>query len=87
MALARPVVATDVGGTRDQVVPGETGYLVAPGDGGAIERALVELAADRSRAEAMGAAGRRLQRERFSGERMVDGYESAFERAVGRGQA
>jgi glycosyltransferase involved in cell wall biosynthesis len=87
MALARPVVATDVGGTHDQVVPGETGYLVAPGDGSAIERALVELAADRSRAEAMGAAGRRLQRERFSGERMVDGYESALERAVGRGQA
>jgi glycosyltransferase involved in cell wall biosynthesis len=87
MALARPVVASDVGGTRDQVVPGETGYLVPPGDGGAIERALVELAADRSRAEAMGATGRRLQRERFSGERMVDGYESAFERVVGRGQA
>jgi glycosyltransferase involved in cell wall biosynthesis len=87
MALARPVVATDVGGTRDQVVPGETGYLVAPGDGGAIERALVELAADRSRADAMGEAGRRLQRESFSGERMVDGYESAFERTTHRGPA
>ncbi len=87
MALARPVVATDVGGTSEQVVQDETGYLVSPGDGGAIERALVELAADRSRAEAMGAAGRRRQRERFSGERMVDGYESAFERAAGRGEA
>jgi glycosyltransferase involved in cell wall biosynthesis len=87
MALARPVVATDVGGTRDQVVHGETGYLVAPGDGTAIERALVELAGDRSRADAMGAAGRRLQRGRFGGERMVDGYKSAFERAIGRGQA
>jgi glycosyltransferase involved in cell wall biosynthesis len=87
MALARPVVATDVGGTGDQVVHGETGYLVAPGDRAAIESALVELAADRSKAEAMGAAGRRRQRERFSGERMVDGYESAFERAVGSGEA
>ena len=87
MALARPVVATDVGGTREQVVPGETGYLVAPGDRGAIERALAELAANRSRAEAMGAAGRRRQRERFGGERMVDGYQGAFERAVDSGQA
>ena len=86
MALARPVVATDVGGTGEQVVHGETGYLVAPGDGGAIASALTELAADASRADAMGAAGRRRQRERFGGERMVDGYQGAFERAVDRAQ-
>jgi hypothetical protein len=35
----------------------------------------------------MGAAGRVRQRERFSGERMVDGYENAFSEAVERGQA
>jgi glycosyltransferase involved in cell wall biosynthesis len=84
MALARPVVATDVGGTGELVSHGETGYLVPPGDAAALQRALVELAADRARADAMGAAGRRVQRERFTGERMVDGYESAFERAVSR---
>jgi glycosyltransferase involved in cell wall biosynthesis len=87
MALARPVVATDVGGTRDIVIDGETGHLTPPGDAGAIRRAILELAADRGRAGEMGAAGRRLQRERFTGERMVDGYQSAFERAVSRGQA
>jgi glycosyltransferase involved in cell wall biosynthesis len=87
MALARPVVATDVGGTRDQVVDGETGHLVPPGDAGAITRALVALAADRGRAADMGEAGRRLQRERFTGEAMVEGYERAFEEAVRRGQA
>jgi glycosyltransferase involved in cell wall biosynthesis len=86
MALARPVVTTDVGGTPDLVVNGETGFLVPPGDRAAIERALLELAANRSRADAMGAAARRLQRARFTGERMVDGYESTFEKAIGRGQ-
>ena len=35
----------------------------------------------------MGAAGRRRQRERFTGEAMVDGYVRAFEEAVRRGQA
>ena len=50
-------------------------------------RAIVELAADPARADAMGAAGRRRQRERFTGEQMVDGYLSAFERAIERGQA
>jgi glycosyltransferase involved in cell wall biosynthesis len=87
MALGRPVVATDVGGTRDQVVDGETGYLVPAGDGAAITRALLALAADREQAERMGAAGRERQRERFGGERMVDGYEKAIEEAVERGQA
>ena len=87
MALARPVVATDVGGTPDQVLDGETGRLVPPGDAAAIGRALLELAADPARAEAMGEAGRRRQRERFGGEAMVDGYASAFEEAIRRGQA
>ena len=87
MALARPVVATDVGGTVEQVVDGETGHLVPAGDPEPIRRALLELAADPERARAMGAAGRRRQREHFSGEAMVDGYARVFERAVARGQA
>jgi glycosyltransferase involved in cell wall biosynthesis len=87
MALARPVVATDVGGTRDLILDGETGHLVAPGDGAAITRALLALAADEKRARRLGAAGRRRQRERFTGAAMVDGYERAFAEAVERGQA
>jgi glycosyltransferase involved in cell wall biosynthesis len=87
MALARPVVATDVGGTRDQVVDGETGYLVPAGDGAAITRRLLALAADRGQADKLGSAGQVRQRTHFTGERMVDGYERAFEEAVGRGQA
>jgi glycosyltransferase involved in cell wall biosynthesis len=87
MALERPVVATDVGGTEEQVVDGETGHLVPAGNAEPIRRALLALAADPERAREMGAAGRRRQRERFSGEAMVDGYLCAFEEAVRRGQA
>src|SRR3954468_4639625 len=72
MALGRPVIATDVGGNAELVRHGETGYLLPPGDGRAVSRAMTELAADAGRADEMGAAGRRLQRERFGGERMVD---------------
>jgi glycosyltransferase involved in cell wall biosynthesis len=74
MALERPVVATDVGGTSEAVVDGETGFLVAPGDVEGVANALVALAGDRERAAAMGAAGRRRQRERFRGDAMVDDY-------------
>jgi glycosyltransferase involved in cell wall biosynthesis len=87
MALGRPVIATDVGGNAEVVSHGETGYLLAPGDERALARAMIELAGDPARADEMGAAGRRRQRERFTGERMVEGYIGAFERAVERGQA
>ena len=46
MALGRPVVATDVGGTREAVIDGETGFVVAAGDERAVTRALLDLAAD-----------------------------------------
>ena len=87
MALGRPVIATDVGGNAELVRHGETGYLLSPGDGHAVARAIAELAANPGRAQEMGAAGRRLQREQFTGEQMVDGYRTAFERAIERGQA
>jgi glycosyltransferase involved in cell wall biosynthesis len=87
MALERPVVATDVGGTAEQVVDGETGHLVPAGNAEPIRQALLALAADPDRAREMGAAGRRRQRERFGGEAMVHGYLRAFEEAVRRGQA
>jgi glycosyltransferase involved in cell wall biosynthesis len=87
MALERPVVSTDVGGTAEQVVDGETGHLVPAGDPEPIRAALLALAADPGGAREMGAAGRRRQRELFTGEAMVDGYERALEEAIGRGQA
>jgi glycosyltransferase involved in cell wall biosynthesis len=87
MALERPVVATDVGGTAEQVVDGETGHLVPAGDPEPVRRALLALAADPQRASEMGAAGRRRQRERFSGELMVDRYELVLSAAVARAEA
>ena len=73
MALGGPVVATDVGGTREAVVDGETGLLVGAGDGEA-DRARCSTGRDPQRARAMGAAGRRRQRERFA---MARGWSTA----------
>lgn len=82
MALGRPVVATDVGGTGEAVSDGETGLLVPCGDVGAAAAALSRLAADPERAGQMGERGRARQRERFGGEAMVDGYLRALEAAA-----
>jgi glycosyltransferase involved in cell wall biosynthesis len=84
MALARPVVAADVGGILEAVVDRETGLVVPAADAESAQRALVELAADPERACGLGAAARERQRKRFDGEAMVDGYLRALER-VARG--
>jgi glycosyltransferase involved in cell wall biosynthesis len=79
MALGRPVVATDVGGTPEQIEHERTGLLVAPGDVSGVAAALARLAADPATARAMGERGRERQRERFDGDAMVDGYQRVLE--------
>jgi glycosyltransferase involved in cell wall biosynthesis len=39
-AMGRPVIATDHGGARETVVPGNTGWLVPPGDAAAMAAAI-----------------------------------------------
>jgi glycosyltransferase involved in cell wall biosynthesis len=85
MAAARPVIVTDIGGTADAVVQGETGLLVPAGDAGAAAQALVELASDRERAQRRGEAGRARQRELFDGQGMVDRYERSLESVASGG--
>ena len=58
MGAARPVVATDVGGAREAIAEGESGYLVASGDHETMATHLVELLRDPQKASAMGERGR-----------------------------
>ena len=39
-AMGRPVIATEHGGSRETIIPDETGWLTPPGDPGALARAL-----------------------------------------------
>jgi glycosyltransferase involved in cell wall biosynthesis len=82
MSLAKPIVSTGVGGIPDAVVDGQTGLLVPPRDPVAFADALLSLAADPPRTDAMGLAGYRRFEERFTVERMVDGYVDAIMGAV-----
>lgn len=58
MLTALPVVATDIRGPREQVVDGETGLLVFPGEIPALVKALRRLVEDAGLRGRMGAAGR-----------------------------
>jgi len=59
MAMAKPVIATDIGTTRDFVIHGETGLLVPPGDPDALRRAVLELQADPAKRRRFGENARR----------------------------
>lgn len=59
MMRGTAVVVSDAGGLTEQVVEGETGYRVPPGDPLALAGALAPILADRDHAERLGAQGRR----------------------------
>ena len=65
MACAKPVVASRVGGIRDQVEDGRTGLLVAPGDARALADALKRLLVSPSLRAELGRNGRERMMSRF----------------------
>jgi glycosyltransferase involved in cell wall biosynthesis len=65
MALSRPVVATAVGGSIEQVVDGVTGYLVPPGDPGSLAAGIEKLLESTTRRRDFGEAGRKRFMEAF----------------------
>lgn len=71
MAAALPVVASDVGGTREAVMDGRTGYLFPPGDATALAQRLQLLAQDPVMAQQMGQQGRARIEQHFARDRMV----------------
>ncbi|MBN1955559.1 MAG: glycosyltransferase family 4 protein [Anaerolineae bacterium] len=64
-AMGKAAVGTDVRGTREVIVDGETGYLVPPHDPPALAHAISRLLGDMARAREMGAAARRRAKDHF----------------------
>lgn len=80
MAMRKPMIMSDVGGAREQIVQGVNGVLFPPGD----VRRLAEClrAMDPATASRMGAAAReRIERD-FSLPSMVRAYEALFSSIV-----
>jgi len=65
MLTGLPVVATDIRGPREQVVDGQTGFLVRPATVAPLADALARLAGDAALRARMGEAGRQRALSRF----------------------
>jgi glycosyltransferase involved in cell wall biosynthesis len=66
MRAGLPVIVSNVGGSKEAVEDGVTGYLVPKGDVEAIQNRLRTLVLDRELRVRMGRAGRRLFLDRFT---------------------
>jgi len=97
MALAKPVVATDVPGTQELVIDGVTGFLTKLGDQDAMAEKIKVLANDKELRFKMGQAGRQRVQKYYNDTKIAEFlhrfYTKAvrekqigFERTTGRGR-
>jgi len=88
MAHRKPVIATIAGGLRDKVRPGENGWLVEPGDVGALALALEDAASQAAALPALGARSREIVEREFAwpvlADRQITVYEDLLAAAGGR---
>lgn len=71
MRAGLPVLASDVGGTRESVVDGKTGFLVPRGDIEVIKKRLAEIIDNPALRVEMGQSGRRRYLQNFTFDHMV----------------
>ncbi len=78
MGASRPVVVTDVGGAREAVIEGKTGYIVNSGDYRAMAMRITNLLREPEQAREMGRRGRSVVEEKFSTETQLARIEQLY---------
>ena len=84
-ASGRALVATNVPGCREIVIPGETGLLVPPRNALALARAIERLVCNPGLRSSMGARARHLAESSFSEEQVVSETLAVYADLLGRG--
>ncbi|MBC8207257.1 MAG: glycosyltransferase [Kiritimatiellaeota bacterium] len=79
MTMALPVVGTNIGGTPESVVDGETGLLTNPDDSGQLANAVVRLTRDVGLRRRMGEKGYQRAMQMFSIENYCQKVTAAYE--------
>jgi glycosyltransferase involved in cell wall biosynthesis len=82
MRAGLPVIASDVGGVREAVTDGETGFVVESGDAGGLEQRLATLVQDSSLRKRFGAAGRSRYESNFTLEQMLSKTLTVYQMAA-----
>jgi glycosyltransferase involved in cell wall biosynthesis len=83
MAAGLPVVVTDVGGVREAVVEGETGYIVPSGDDAQMAERIIQILSDDQRGASMGTRGKSIVAEKFSSENHLRNTLELYDEVLG----
>jgi glycosyltransferase involved in cell wall biosynthesis len=78
MAMQKPLVAANAGGTPEVVQDGITGLLVKSGDSSDMAKCVKRLLDDKNLAEQYGKAGRKRVEEMFTIERNIKETEGVY---------
>jgi glycogen(starch) synthase len=84
MAAGLPVIGTTTGGTGEILIDGETGLTYGAGDADRLAAQILRLAADPALQQHLSETGRRIVRQRYTLDRMVDELESALYAIAGK---
>jgi glycosyltransferase involved in cell wall biosynthesis len=79
LAMAKPVVATEVGGIPEVIIQAETGLLVPPKDPGALADSMIRLTHNPDLMEKLGRQGREVVIKKFSLARMAEIVEAVYD--------
>jgi glycosyltransferase involved in cell wall biosynthesis len=80
-AAGKPAIVSEIGGLKDVVVDGETGFLVPPGDATALQIALQRLCEDAELRARMGVAASE-RAKLFGPDAVVPQFEAAYRAAI-----
>lgn len=86
LACGTPVVATAVGGLRETIFDGETGWTCPPGDARALARAIAAVLDAPAEAQRRAAVGRQMVIDRYERTRVFDQLDRVVSAAIERGQ-
>jgi glycosyltransferase involved in cell wall biosynthesis len=78
MQAGVPVVATDIAGNRDLIVPGETGFLYQRGDLATLARQTQQLLTDRDNYVRFSQAAQKRVEQKFSLQAMISAHEKLY---------
>jgi glycosyltransferase involved in cell wall biosynthesis len=78
MAMAKPVISTDVAGNAEVVIDGETGFLVPAGDGRRLKEAMLFSLTHPDKAKEIGRKGYDFIKAKVSNERRTTRIEEIY---------
>lgn len=76
MAVSKPIVATEGGGTPEIIEDGKSGFITRMRDANDYAARIIQLLDDENLRESMGMCGLSIVKRKFNMEQMIDGFEN-----------